>query len=73
MALVARKQVEPEVEEIVIEEVIIIGWLWVVVVHVVIIANRWKNEGVRELVAKEPRDARMRRHQQRVSLILRLG
>ena len=48
---------EPEVEEIVIEEVIIIGWLWVVVEHVVIVSNHGQNDSVREVFGKQLCDA----------------
>ena len=55
--LIAGQQVEPEIEEIVIKEVITFGWLWVVVVHVVIVSNHGQNDSVREVFGKQLCDA----------------
>ena len=48
---------EPQVKEIVVEEVIILGRLWVVVVHVVIVSDHGQNDSVREVFGKQLRDA----------------
>ena len=43
---------EPQVEEIVVEEVIVLGGLGVVVVHVVIVSDHGQNDSVREVFGK---------------------